>query len=127
MNNFNFGQVLNIVLIFIVSYLYLINYFFYNITKNILNLYNGDWNNDLQNGYGKIEVGDYILKSTWRNGKMIEYPNYENGKEEDLKNVDCNFVPQEMSLITKDLPHLEKTDIKSSLYKLGSVPSFFNE
>ena len=97
----------------------------YNVGNKFL--YDGDWNNDLQNGYGKIKVGDYLLKSTWRNGKIIEYPNYENGNEEDFKNVDCNFVPQEMSLVTKDLPHLEKTDIKSSLYKLGSVPSFFNE
>ena len=89
--------------------------------------YDGDWSNDLQNGYGKIQIGNNVLKSTWRNGKMAEYPNYEIGCEEDFKDVDVNFEPKQMSLNTKDLPHLEKMDVKSSMYRLGSVPSFFNE
>ena len=91
--------------------------------------YNGDWDNDLPCGFGKVTNWNKkgLLKSTWRNGKIIEEPTFEQGTKSDFKSIDLNIVPEEMKLDTKDLTHLESFDGNSSQYKIGSLPSFLED
>lgn len=89
--------------------------------------YIGDWDNDVPYGFGKIYNGGSVMKSTWRNGKMIDAPTYEVGTENDFNGFNFDFNPKEMTLNANGLPHLESQDLMTSQYKPGALPSFLNE
>ena len=91
--------------------------------------YNGDWDNDLPYGVGQLTNWNQkaLLKSTWRNGKIIEEPTFEKGAKGDFKAIDLNIVPEEMKLDIKELTHLETFDANSSQYRIGSLPSFLED
>ena len=92
--------------------------------------YDGDWANDLPSGVGKLSTWDKkgIIKSSWRDGKILEKPIYERGTKDNFKGIDFNFVCDEMLLSVKNLSNLELTEsIQTTQYKLGTVPSFLDD
>ena len=91
--------------------------------------YNGDWDNDLPCGVGKLTNWNKngLIKSTWRYGKIVEEPVYEKGTKGDFKAVDFNIEPQEMNLNTRELSHLELIDNDTTQYKIGTFPSFLED
>ena len=91
--------------------------------------YDGDWDNDLPCGVGKISNWNKngIIKSTWRYGKIMEEPIYEQGSIEDFENIDLNIIPDEMTLNINNLSNLEITDTQSTQFKLGTAASFLDE
>ena len=88
--------------------------------------YDGYWDNDLPCGIGKVtnSKNNGILKCTWRYGKLAEEPIYEEGSEEDFKEIDLNIKPEEMILNVKGLPHLDVMEVDSTQFKLGNSLSF---
>ena len=91
--------------------------------------FEGDWDNDLPCGVGKLSNWDKngIIKSTWRYGKIMEEPIYEQGSDELFKDIDLNIIPEKMDLNIKDLTNIENTETQSTQYKLGTTPSFLDE
>ena len=92
-------------------------------------IYDGYWDNDLPCGFGKVTnlENNSTFKCTWRYGKMVEEPIFETGNEEDFNTKDFQIKPNEMTLDTKKLPHLENLESDSTQYKLGKSLSFLNE
>ena len=91
--------------------------------------YDGNWDNDLPCGFGKLtNLENYsVLKSIWRNGKNADTPIYEKGTEEDFQSIDINIIPEEMKLDIKSLSHLDLIENDLTQYKLGYSLSFINE
>lgn len=94
-----------------------------------INIYSGNWDNDLPCGIGKLTnwKKSGILKSTWRFGKIVEEPIYEKGNETDFEWIELNIKPEEMNLSIKELTHLEIFDNDCTQYKIGAFPSFLSE
>ncbi len=92
-------------------------------------IFEGNWDNDLPCGVGRITNWDKngILKCTWRFGKIAEEPIYELGNEDNFQNIDLDIKPDEISLNTKELPHLVMMETDSTQYKLENSLSFLNE
>ena len=93
-------------------------------------MYDGFWANDLPSGVGKLSTWDKkgIIKSSWREGKLLERPVYEKGTKDDFKNIDFNNICNDMLLSIKNLSNLEMTEsIQTTQYKLGTVPSFLDD
>ena len=89
--------------------------------------YNGEWENNLLNGVGTFKNENFIIKCMWRDGKIIEKLNYEKGNEEECQNIDLNFEPNEMTINTNLLSHLEFNDLVSTKYQPGSLPSYLQD
>ena len=91
--------------------------------------FEGDWDNDLPCGVGKLSNWDKngIIKSTWRYGKIMEEPIYEQGSDELFKDIDLNIIPEKMDLNIKDLTNIENTETQSTQYKIGTRASFLDE
>ena len=89
--------------------------------------YDGEWENNLPNGLGTVKDGSCVIKCCWRNGKIIEDPNYEKGELEECKNINLNFEVEEMNLNTNNLEHLERHNFIYSQYQAGSMPSFLED
>ena len=109
------------------------------IGKYILNdglIYDGEWTDDLMNGFGKIEFKNKYFKCNFRNGKISEISlikNFYNHYNED--NFDYNFIynmikefkPEESSFSKIIFSHLEYENNIISQYGPEIVPSFINE
>lgn len=93
--------------------------------------FEGDWNNDLPCGVGKLKTWDKngIMKSSWRDGKIIEKEIYEKGNKEDFEGIDFDIVTDETTINILDLTNLEKPEVpvETTQYKLGTIPSFLDE
>ena len=89
--------------------------------------YEGEWENNLLNGIGTIKNDNFIIKCVFKEGKIIEKLNYEKGNEEDTKSIDLNFICDEMTININELNHLEQSDLISTHYEPGNMPSFLDE
>ena len=83
------------------------------------------WDNDVPNGFGKINLNEKIIKCNFHNGKLIEKPVDEDGLG--YFNIDYNFYNQCMKLSGQRLLHLENPDVVSSIFKADSILSFLEE
>ena len=95
-------------------------------------IYEGDWDNDMANGFGKITYKNCVIKSVWRNGKIVEAPNFLIGKFEVFNNKDLNFKTENFMLDADKYSHLEHNKIlgdnkESKSSELISSPSFLRE
>ena len=91
--------------------------------------YDGDWDNDLPCGIGKLSDWEknWIIKCSWRYGKIVEEPIYEKGESDNLKNIDLNIIPEKMNLNIRDLTNIENTETQSTQYKLVTMASFLDD
>ena len=91
--------------------------------------YDGNWDNDIPFGYGKLTTWDNtcILKCTFRAGKIAEEPIYEIGSKDNFNQDNFEIKPEEMKLDTRNLTHLEVPKIEATEYKLGGNVSFLDE
>ena len=89
--------------------------------------YEGEWENNLPNGLGFVKYDNCVIKCFWRDGKIIENPNYEKGNIDDCKNINLNFEIDEMKLDTGKLAHLEWHNFIYSQYQAGTMPSFLED
>ena len=94
-------------------------------------IFEGDWENDLPNGNGKLFSlnKNLLLKASWREGMIIEETIDDNGNENKFTINDLNIFPDEMSLNTKLLSHLDKIESIATQYNIGeeTLPSFMND
>ena len=92
-------------------------------------IYNGNWDNDLPFGYGKLSTSDNscVLKCTFRAGKIAEDPIYEKGSKENFNPDEFEIKPEEMKINIKNLTHLDILDKEPTEFKPGSLPSFFSD
>ena len=96
-----------------------------------LNLYQyeGEWDNDLPCGVGKLSTWDKngIIKSSWRYGKIMEEPVYENGDKNNFEGIDFNIAIDKMKINIRDLTNLEMPEVQTTQYKFETMPSFLDD
>lgn len=75
--------------------------------------FEGKWNNDVPDGNGIIRYGEHKLQGFWRNGDFTD-----DNKEQDeiFKNIDKNIKPQQMTIYTSSLSHLNISNSYISQY-----------
>ena len=95
------------------------------LQKNGL-VFEGMWDNNMPNGFGKINLNGKIIKCNYHNGKIIGVPADDDGNNYS-NNIDFNFYVENMKLSGKKLPHLENNDLTISRYKAGTELSFLEE
>lgn len=88
-------------------------------------IFEGLWDNNVPNGYGKITYNDNILKCNFHNGNIIDNPVCEQGGYS--SDIDFNFYYEPMNLSTQKLSHIENNDVMSSQYKAGTMLSFLED
>ena len=89
-------------------------------------VFEGMWDNNVPNGFGKINLNGKIIKCNYHNGKIVGKPFDEEGNDYS-NNIDFNFYVENMKLSGKKLPHLENNDLTISRYKAGTELSFLEE
>ena len=92
--------------------------------------YDGDWDNDLPSGVGKLITWDKkgIIKSSWRAGKIMELPLYEKGTKDDFEGIDFNFLVDTIAVNVKTLTNLDNAQVvQTTQYKLATGASFLDE
>ena len=85
--------------------------------------YDGDWDNDLPSGVGKLITWDKkgIIKSSWRAGKIMELPLYEKGTKDDFEGIDFNFLVDTIAVNVKTLTNLDNAQVvQTTQYKLAT-------
>ena len=88
-------------------------------------IFEGTWDNNVPNGFGKIIYNDTIVKCNFHNGNLIDNPIYEtSGGSND---IDFNFYNEPMILSSLQLSHLENNDLLSSQYRAGARLSFLED
>ena len=96
-----------------------------NINNNNRIIFEGMWDNNVPNGFGKIEYNGKIMKCNYHNGNVIEKLMDEDGIY--YNNFDYDFYKQNMNLPGEKLPHIEHFDILSSQFKPDSFLSFLED
>ena len=97
----------------------------YKINNNDNIIFEGMWDNNVPNGFGKFDYNNNIIKCNYHNGNIIEKPEDENGLN--YNNINYNFFEQKMNLSGIKLPHIEQFDNIGSQFKADSVLSFLEE
>ena len=87
--------------------------------------FEGFWDNNVPNGFAKINLNGKIIKCNYHNGKIIGRPVDENGFYNNY--LDYNKFYVENMKLSKKLPHLENDDLMSSQYRAGTILSFLDE
>ena len=95
-------------------------------------IYEGYWDNDLANGFGKITYKNCVIESVWKDGKIVEEPNFLVGKEEIFDNKDLNFETESFKLDADKYTHLEYNKMLEENKEFNSSescsnPSFLRE
>lgn len=88
-------------------------------------LFEGLWDNNIPNGFGKIAYNDNALRCNFHNGNLI-YKSI-NKNAESLDDIDYNFFNQPMNLSTIKFSHLENNEVSSSQYKPEAKLSFLED
>lgn len=88
-------------------------------------LFEGLWDNNIPNGFGKIAYNDNALRCNFHNGNLI-YKSI-NKNAESLDDNDYNFFNQPMNLSTIKFSHLENNEVSSSQYKPEAKLSFLED
>lgn len=88
-------------------------------------LFEGLWDNNIPNGFGKIAYNDNALRCNFHNGNLI-YKSF-NKNAESLDDIDYNFFNQPMNLSTIKFSHLENNEVSSSQYKPEAKLSFLED
>jgi len=98
-----------------------------NINKKIK--YEGDWLEDKQHGFGKIDDGNNIIKCTWRNGQTVENPQIEgdeNIDKDELNNI-INFIAEDIDIFPENLPYIAQTSNRFGFFKPEHQISILSE
>ena len=95
-------------------------------------IYEGYWDNDLANGFGKITYKNCVIESVWKDGKIVEEPNFLVGKEGIFDNKDLNFETESFKLDADKYTHLEYNKMLEENKEFNSSescsnPSFLRE
>jgi len=88
-------------------------------------LFEGLWDNNIPNGFGKIAYNDNALRCNFHNGNLI-YKSF-NKNAESLDDIDYNFFNQPMNLSIIKFSHLENNEVSSSQYKPEAKLSFLED
>lgn len=88
-------------------------------------LFEGLWDNNIPNGFGKISHNGNVLKCNFHNGNLIYNPLSENREFSD--EIDFNFFNQPMNLSTLKFTHIENNEASSSQYKPEVRLSFLED
>ena len=102
---------------------------YYNINKNIKYEGEGDWLEDKQHGFGKIDDGNNIIKCTWRNGQTVENPQIEgdeNIDKDELNNI-INFNAEDIDIFPENLPYIAQNNNRFGFFKPEEQISIISE
>ena len=87
--------------------------------------FDGSWDNNVPNGFGKIYFNEKIIKCNYHNGKIIDKPVDEDGLY--FNNIDYNFYLQKMNLPGQKLDHIPNPYMINSDYRARTILSFLEE
>ena len=102
-------------------------------TVNGQYIYEGNWDNDMPFGYGKLSNWDDTcnLKCTFRDGKIAEEPIYIKGSKEIINPETFEIKPEEMNINITKLSHINNQinnqEDGTIIFKPGSIRSFFSD
>ena len=88
-------------------------------------IFDGIWDNNVPNGFGKIIINENILKCNFHNGKIIGDITTENGSY--TGDFDRNFFLNPTNLNPLKLTHIDNDNFSTSQYRAGSFPSFLED
>ena len=87
--------------------------------------FEGNWENDVPNGFGKINYNGKVIKCNYHCGKIIDRPVDEDGVY--YNNINYNFYNEKMKLLGIELPHISNNEEKDDAYMAGTIISFLDD